>query len=381
MTTSQQFAGWMAIAFNLCEEPHKMKCERWEDFQRGNTMLAPDRIIDVAQLDDLLSEPTEHAIETVARMEGDVLLLGVGGKMGPTLARMTRRAADLAGGKRRVIGVARFSDGKLEGELRAHHIETIQCDLLDPGQLAQLPEIPNVIAMFGMKFGSTGQEARTWAMNCLLPALVCQKFRNARIVAFSTGNVYGLTPIAHGGSLETDPLRADGEYAMSCVGRERLYEYCSQTYRIPMAILRLNYATEMRYGVLVDIAQRVFAGQAVDVSMGCLNAIWQADANAAALSAFAHLATPPCVLNIAGPEILSVRRVAEEFGLRFDRAVTIAGSESSDALLSNAQRSHRLFGYPRVGAAQMIAWITDWIARGGPTHGKPTHFEARDGKY
>jgi nucleoside-diphosphate-sugar epimerase len=235
--------------------------------------------------------------------------------------------------------------------------------------------------MFGMKFGSTGQEARTWAMNCLAPALVCRKFRRSRIVAFSTGNVYGLTPVARGGSLETDPLSAAGDYAMSCVGRERMYEYCSQSYGIPMAILRLNYATEMRYGVLVDIAQRVWAGQPVDVSMGYFNAIWQADANAAALSAFAHLATPPNVLNIAGPELLSVRKVAEDFGRRFGKPVTFQGKESADAFLSNAEKSHGMFRKPRVDADRMIAWIADWIARGGATLGKPTHFEVRDGKF
>jgi nucleoside-diphosphate-sugar epimerase len=339
------------------------------------------RIDDLAHLEYLLSEPTPHAIETLARIDGDIVLLGVGGKMGPTLARMARRATDEAGGKRRIIGVARFSDAKIEQELQTFGVETVRCDLLDAEQLAKLPDAPNVIAMFGMKFGSTGQEARTWAMNCLLPALVCQKYRQSRIVAFSTGNVYGLTPVVHGGSLESDAMQASGDYAMSCIGRERIYEYCSLTYQIPMAILRLNYATEMRYGVLVDIAQQVFAGRPVDVAMGCLNAIWQADANAAALSAFAHLAAPPCVLNLAGPEILSVRRVAEAFAKHFDRKVTFTGIESADALLSNAQVAHRLFGYPRVGAQQMIAWIADWIARGGATHGKPTHFETRDGKY
>ncbi len=340
--------------------------------------MLPARIADVAHLDTLLSEPTPHAIDTLTNLDGDLLLLGVAGKMGPTLARMARRASDP---KRRIIGVARFSDARLEAQLQAAGVETIRCDLLDPEQLAKLPDVPNVIAMFGMKFGSSGQEARTWAMNCLAPFLVCQKFRNSRIVAFSTGNVYGLTPVVGGGSRENDPLNATGDYAMSCVGRERIYEYASRTFGIPLAILRLNYAVEMRYGVPVDIAQKVWARQPVDVTMGHFNAIWQADANAAALSAFAHLATPPTVLNIAGPEVLSVRRVAEQFGQRFGKTVTFAGTESADALLSNAEVSHRLFGRPRVDAAQMIAWIADWISRGGETLGKPTHFEVRDGKF
>lgn len=340
-----------------------------------------DRIEDISHLETLLSEPTPHAVETLARLDGDLMLLGVAGKMGPTLARMARRASDQAGRRRRILGVARFSDPRVEGHLQALGIETIRCDLLDPAQLACLPDVPNLIAMFGMKFGSTGQEARTWAMNCLAPAFVCQKFRSSRIVAFSTGNVYGLTPVGQGGSRESDPLTGAGDYSMSCIGRERVYEYCSRTFEIPMAILRLNYAVEMRYGVLVDIGQRVLSGLPVDVSMGYLNAIWQADANAAALSAFAHLATPPRVLNIAGPEVLSVREVAQEFGRRFHKSALIHGIENSDALLSNAAASHRLFGPPRISAEQMIAWIADWLARGGETLGRPTHFEVRDGKY
>lgn len=339
------------------------------------------RIENLDHLDTLLSEPTPHAVETLAKLDGDLVILGVAGKMGPTLARMARRATEQAGVKRRIIGVARFSESRLEGQLQASGVETIRCDLLDAVQLAKLPDAPNVIAMFGMKFGSTGQEARTWAMNCLAPALVCEKYRHSRIVAFSTGNVYGMTPVNLGGSRESDPLNGAGDYATSCIGRERIYEYESRTHSIPMALLRLNYATEMRYGVLVDVAQRVWAGQPIDVTMGHLNAIWQADANAVALSAFAHLATPPTVLNIAGPEILSVRRVAEEFGQRFNKPVTLTGTESADAFLNNAALSHRLFGYPRVPVGQMIAWIADWIATGGATLGKPTHFEVRDGKY
>ncbi len=344
-------------------------------------MPIPTKIEDLARLEKLLSEPTAHAIETLAKLDGDLLLLGVAGKMGPTLARMARRASDAAGVKRRIIGVARFSDARLETQLQSWGVETIRCDLLEADQLAKLPDAPNVIAMFGMKFGSTGQEARTWAMNCLAPAFVCDKYRKSRIVAFSTGNVYGLTPVARGGSLESDSLNASGDYAMSCVGRERVYEYCSRTYGIPMAILRLNYATEMRYGVLVDIAHQVWAGEPIDLTMGHCNVIWQADANAAALSAFAHLATPPLVLNIAGPEILSVRRVATEFAQRFGKPITFIGTEGADALLSNAQVSHRLFGLPRFNAEQMISWIADWIAKDGATLGKPTHFEVRDGKY
>jgi nucleoside-diphosphate-sugar epimerase len=235
--------------------------------------------------------------------------------------------------------------------------------------------------MVAMKFGSTGQEARTWAVNAYLPGLICQKFRRARIVAFSTGNVYGLTPVALGGSVETDALAPAGEYAMSCVGRERIYEHFSRTLNIPMALLRLNYATEMRYGVLVDLAQKVRAGMPIDLRMGHLNAIWQADANAAALCAFAHAASPPFVVNVAGPELLSVRRLAGQFAALLEKPVTFTGTEAPDALLSNGQLGHRLFGYPRVPAGQLVEWVADWLRRGGTTLDKPTHFEVRDGSF
>jgi nucleoside-diphosphate-sugar epimerase len=339
--------------------------------------MLPETIANLEQLDDLLSEPSAGAIDALARLDGDLIILGVAGKMGPTLARMARRAAPA----RRIIGVARFSNASLEEQLQQQGIETIRCDLLDPAQLERLPEAPHVLYLAGMKFGATGQEARTWAMNAYLPGMVSQKYRQSRIVAFSTGNVYGLSPAHLGGSRETDPLQPIGDYALSCLGRERIFEHFSRTLGIPMVLLRLNYATEMRYGVLVDIARRVLAGEEIDLAMGCLNAIWQADANAMALAAFAHAASPPLVLNIAGPELLSVRRVAEEFGWLLGKPVRFRGSEAGDALLSNGQRAHQLFGYPRVGARQMIRWIADWVQRGGASLGKPTHFEVRDGRF
>jgi len=340
-----------------------------------------ERIESVKQLEEMLSEPTPAVVETLARLDGDLMILGVGGKMGPTLARMARRASDLAGVRRRVIGVARFSSSDLESCLRRQGIETIRCDLLDAAQLDSLPSVPNVVFMAGMKFGSTGQESLTWAMNCFLPGQVARRFRKSRIVAFSTGNVYGLSPAVRGGSVETDPLNPVGEYAQSCVGRERILEHQSRTLAIPMAILRLNYAVEMRYGVLVDIAQRVYAGEPIELSMGHFNALWQADANAMALQAFDHVASPPFVVNLAGPEHLSVRQVAEQFGRLFGKTVTFRGTEAADALLSNGQLGYRLFGNPRVAAEQLIHWIADWIARGGPSLGKPTHFENREGAF
>lgn len=343
--------------------------------------LSDQPIASISELDDLLSEPTESAVRAMGRLQGDVIVLGVAGKMGPTLARMIVRASQAAGVSRRVIGVARFSDTSSQQPLAEAGVETIRCDLLDQAQLDQLPDVPNVVAMTGMKFGSTGQESLTWAMNSYLPGMICQKFRKSRIVAFSTGNIYGLTPVHLGGSREGDTPNPVGEYAMSCLGRERIYEHFSRTLELPMAIIRLNYATELRYGVLVDVAQRVARGEAIDLEMGHLNAIWQADANAMSLAAFDHLSTPPLLLNVAGPELLSVRRVAEEFGRLLERPVEFRGVEGADALLSNGQLGVRLCGYPRVGPHQMVRSIADWIRRGGHTLGKPTHFEARDGKF
>jgi len=338
-------------------------------------------IDDVETLEEVLSRPTAETVETLRRLEGDVIVLGVGGKIGPTLARMARRASDAAGIPRRVIGVARFSSPELPRQLEAQGIETIRCDLLDRRQLGALPDVPNVLYLAAMKFGSTGQEGRTWAMNCYLPGMVAEKFCRSRIVSYSTGNVYPLTPAAGDGSRETDAPAPVGEYGMSALGRERIFQHFSETLGIPVAMLRLNYATELRYGVLVDVAQQVLAGRPVDVCMGYMNAIWQGDSNALTLRAFDHAAVPPCVLNIAGPEKLSVRAVAAEFGRLLDRPVQLSGSESPDALLSDGRRGYGLLGRPSISSQQMMAWIAAWLTRGGATHGKPTHFQTRDGKF
>jgi len=309
---------------------------------------SPDSIASVERLEELLSEPTDAVVSALSRVEGDVLLLGVGGKMGPSLARMIKRASDAAGIARRVIGVSRFTDAQQEANLRSHLIETIRADLLEESEVAKLPDAPNVIFMTGMKFGSSGQEAMTWAMNVHLPSLVCKRYPQSKLIAFSTGNVYGLTPVVSGGSRETDSLNPVGEYAMSCLGRERIFEYFSRAARTPIALIRLNYASELRYGVLVDLAQRVWNGEAIDLAMGHLNAIWLADANAMALLALGHVSSPPFVLNVAGPELLSVRQVCEQFAKLMRRPVTFVGAESSTALLSNAQQSFHKFGPPRV---------------------------------
>jgi hypothetical protein len=336
----------------------------------------------VDQLEDLLSTPTPRVVEVFSRLDGDLIVLGVAGKMGPTLAWMARRAFDAAGKHdRRILGVARFSDPASERWLSARGVEPIRCDLLEPGAPGRLPEVANVVSMFAMKFGSTGQEATTWAMNSFLPGLVAERYRRSRIVAFSTGNVYGLTRVARGGSSESDMPRPVGEYAMSCLGRERILDYFSRTLGTPMALIRLNYAVEMRYGVLVDLARKVLSGSPIELDMGYFNVIWQADANAIALAALDYVTTPPAVLNVTGPETLSVRDVARRFATRFGVSLDLRGAEAPDALLSDSDLCRRLFGPPRLGADQLIDLTARWLTSGGPTLDKPTHFESRDGRF
>jgi nucleoside-diphosphate-sugar epimerase len=345
------------------------------------TAALPRLIRDAEHLDQLLSDPPDYVIDTMRNIEGDVLVLGVAGKMGPTLAAMAKRASTCAGVDRRVIGVARFSDPSLQRGLEAAGVETVRCDLLNEEEIERLPDAANVVFMAGRKFGSTGLESLTWAMNTHVPALVARRFRNSRIAAFSTGNVYGLSAVGGGGSRETDPPRPVGEYAMSCLGRERMFEHFSSTFDTRVAILRLNYATEMRYGVIADLARRIAAGQTIDLTMGYFNAIWQGDANALALAALRHAASPPLILNIAGPDELSVRSVSTDLASRLQCSVTFTGTEAGDALVSNGARSAAMFGPPRVSVAQVIGWTADWVGRGGASLDKPTHFESRDGSF
>lgn len=335
----------------------------------------------VEALEDALSTPNEKVIAAMGKLKGDIIILGVGGKMGPTLARMAKRASDEAGKTRRVIGVSRFSDADARSRLESWGVETIACDLLDEEAILTLPEAPNVVFMAGFKFGSSGAAAMTWAMNCYLPALVSRKFSNSRIAAFSTGNVYGMSTVGDGGSKETDETNPVGEYAITALGRERMFEYFSQKLNIPTAILRLNYAHELRYGVLVDLAELVLAEQPIDISMSYANVIWQADANGMTLQSLAHAATPPLVVNLAGPGILRTRDVCEQFGQLMNKQVQFTGEESPDALLSDGRKGHDLFGRPNVSEANIIQWVADWVMRGGESLGKPTHFQSRDGKF
>jgi nucleoside-diphosphate-sugar epimerase len=340
-----------------------------------------DSIASIEDLEEALSRPTDCAMAALGCLEGDLLVLGAGGKMGLSLARMAQRASQAAGVSRRVIAASRFSSPGKRQEFESHGIETVGCDLLDRRQVDCLPACENIVFMTGMKFGSTGQMGLTWAMNCLAPALVAEKFASSRIVAFSTGNVYGLTPVNQGGSLETDPPLPVGEYAMSCLGRERVFEYFSAAHGTRTAILRLNYACELRYGVLVDLAEKIWNGEPIDLSMGYVNVIWQGAANGMALAAFGQVASPPVLLNIAGPEILSVRDVSLELGRLLGKPATFQGAPAEDALLSNSQRAVELFGPPGHSVADLLPAIAAWIRHGGQQWGKPTKFQSRDGSF
>jgi nucleoside-diphosphate-sugar epimerase len=337
----------------------------------------PKTIADIAALDELLCRPSQALIDDLNRIDGDIMVLGVAGKMGPTLAGLAKAALP----RRRVIGVARFSDISVKAWLEARGIETIHCDLLDEAQLNALPEIANIVFMAGRKFGAEGDLSLTWAMNAHVPALIAQAFKNSRIVAFSTGCVYPFVPVDGKGSDETIPPNPPGEYAQSCVGRERMFEYFSQQYSTPGRLFRLNYAIEMRYGVLHDIATKVLAGQPIDVSLGHVNFIWQGDASSQALRCLAHCDTPTTPINVSGHEILAVRDLARKFGALFGREPVIVGKEEPTAWLTDTSQAVKLFGLPIVDTAQLIAWTADWVARSMPSLGKPTKYEVRDGRY
>ena len=339
------------------------------------------RITTVEELENHLSEPTPGVIETMGRLRGDIIVLGAGGKMGPTLTRMAKRASDTAGVKRCVIGASIFQSERDKLALNEAGVETIDCDFLDQNQLDALPDAENVVFMVGMKFGSVGAEALTWAINVYLPGMVAQRYAKSKIVVFSSGNIYKFMPVTGAGSDEKCPTEPIGDYAMSVLGRERIFDHFSRTLNIPTALIRLNYAVELRYGVLVDIAQKVWAGEPVDVSNGHVNVIWQTDANAMILQSFEKCSAPPFVLNVSGPEFLSVRKVAEQYGEMMGKKVSVTGTENQDALLSDGRLGYSLFGKPQTNAQQMMEMIADWVMRGGESIGKPTHFETRDGKY
>jgi len=335
-----------------------------------------------SELEDLLSTPRDRTVAALRACPGDIVILGAGGKMGPSLSRMARRAADAAGGATcRVIAVSRWSSDGAQRTLNEAGVETIRCDLLDRSAVAALPPAPNVIFMAGQKFGTTGAPAMTWGMNTLVPAICAERYAESRIVAFSTGNVYPLTPVESGGARETDALGPVGEYAASCLGRERMFELFAERRGTRSAIVRLNYAIDLRYGVLVDIATRVFNGDEIPLAMGHVNVIWQGDANRVAIECLPHASAPPFIVNVTGTTTLSVRALASWFGERFGKTPRFTATEGRDALLSNASRMASTFGEPDVDLSRMQEWVADWVEWGGPLLGKPTKFEARDGQF
>ena len=332
-------------------------------------------------LEQELLKPSDALVADMKSLEGDIILLGVAGKMGPSMARLARQAADRARVKRRIIGVSRFSEPQTQAELEAQGIETFAADLLDEDHLASLPDAPNVIYLAGTKFGTTGKEPFTWAMNAYLPGRVAERFRNSRIVAFSTGNVYPFSPVADGGASEDQPTGPVGEYGQSCLGRERVFQYFSEKYNIPTLLYRLNYAIDLRYGVLLEIAKSVVEQRPIDLTTGFVNVIWQGDANEIAIRALHHCDVPARILNVTGPETVAVKWLAEQFGVLLGKAPKFQNEVQPTALLSNASLSHRLFGYPRVPLRQMIELTAGWVKQGGKTLNKPTHFQERNGKF
>jgi nucleoside-diphosphate-sugar epimerase len=332
-------------------------------------------------IDSRFTEPREETRDALRQCPGDVVVLGAGGKMGPSLTAMLARAVKDLGDRRRVLAVSRWSDRKAAKALAAMGVEIVECDLMNPDDVSRLPDAANVIFMAGQKFGTSDRPSVTWAMNTLVPANAARRYAGARVVAFSTGNVYPLTPVESAGARESDPVGPIGEYAMSCVGRERMFEYFSDRDGTRVAIYRLNYAIDTRYGVLLDLAQRVIAGEAIPLAMGYVNIIWQGDANRIAIECLPRASAPPFVLNVTGRETLSVRELAERFGRRFRKTPVFAGSEGADALLSNADLMHTTFTPPATSVDDMIEHVAQAIEQNAPTLGKPTHFEARDGRF
>jgi nucleoside-diphosphate-sugar epimerase len=337
----------------------------------------PETIPDIATLDDLLCRPSQELIDDLAKIDGDLMILGVAGKMGPTLAGLAKAA--LPG--RRVIGVARFSEAGTQTWLEARGVETIACDLLDETAIKALPNVKNIVFMAGRKFGAEGDLSLTWAMNAHVPALVAQAFAASRIVAFSTGCVYPFVPVDGNGSEESMAPNPPGEYAQSCVGRERMFEYFSRQFSTPGRLFRLNYAIDMRYGVLHDIATKILNRKPIDVSLGHVNFIWQGDASSQALRCLAHCDTPTSPINVSGHDILAVRDLAAKLGARLGREPIIVGKEEPTAWLTDTSRAVKMFGLPIVDTDQLIKWTADWVARSMPSLGKPTKYEVRDGRY
>lgn len=344
-------------------------------------MLAVQNASTEEELREVLSRPYAEDIELAERLRGDIIVLGAGGKMGPTLVQRLMRSLREAGNGLNVYAVSRYSDEESRREIEATGAEVVAADVMIDRELQSLPDCPNVIYLIGMKFGASGRQAQTWAINTYLPGRVAERFRDARIVALSTGNVYPLVPASSKGAVEEDEPGPVGEYAQSCLGRERILQHFSLQNGTAVCLIRLNYAVEARYGVLLDVATRVFRGDPVSVDMGFVNIIWQGDANSYTLRALEHCTSPAEILNVTGSDVVSVRALAEQFGDRFGKTPRFSGVEAETALLSDASKCHALFGPPRVALDDVVELVAGWIERGAPTHGKPTKFSVRDGQF
>ena len=339
-------------------------------------------MIDVSELDegaleDILSEPTDATKELIAGLKGDIVVLGAGGKMGPTLAMMLRKASS----DKKIYAVSRFSDKAVRTKIERAGIKTIQLDLLDESLYSQLPDVENVFYLAGMKFGTTGKQPLTWALNSFLPGLIARHYKNSRIVVFSTGNVYPLVDINGGGASEKIAPEPIGEYAQSCLGRERIFEYFSQLHNTPMTIIRLNYANEPRYGIIVDLTGRILNGEPVDLTMGAVNLIWQRDANDYIIRSISLAKSPPTILNVTGPDTVLVRQLAEKIGQELNSKPKFTSREARTALLSNASFCSSMFGCPQTTLDEMVSLIAKWVASGKTVLNKPTKYDIRNGKF
>ena len=339
-------------------------------------------MIDISELDegaleDILSEPADATKELIAGLKGDIVVLGAGGKMGPTLAMMLRKASS---GKK-IYAVSRFSDKAVRTRIERAGIKTIKADLLNESLYSQLPDVENVFYLAGMKFGSTGNQPLTWALNSFLPGLIARHYKDSRIVVFSTGNVYPLVDINGGGASEKTAPEPIGEYAQSCLGRERIFEYFSQLHNTPTTIIRLNYANEPRYGIIVDLTRRILNDEPVDLTMGAVNLIWQRDANDYIIRSISLAKSPPTILNVTGPDTVLVRQLAEKIGQELNSKPKFTSREARTALLSNASFCSSMFGYPQTTLDEMVSLIAKWVASGKTVLNKPTKYDIRNGKF
>ena len=333
------------------------------------------------KLNELLTAPSDALIEDIKKIKGDIMVLGAGGKMGPTLCVLAKNACKAAGIDKKIYAVSRGSDPIATQLLLNNGIEVIAMDLLDKEKLYSLPDVENVIFMAGKKFGTNGNEWQTWAMNSVLPAFVGDKFKNSNIVVFSSGNIYPIVPLSQGGCKESDPVGPNGEYAMSCLARERSFEYAANTYGTKVFIYRLNFAVDLRYGVLFDVADKIMKGEKISLATPCFNFIWQGSANEIAIRGLLHASAPACVMNVTGPETVSVKQAAIKLGEYLGKEPLFDDYIGNDAYLNDASLAMETFGYPSVSAETLIRWQAEWILDGGRTLNKPTHFEERKGKY